>query len=211
MISYWLLILSIVMVGGSYFLLLVNIFGNSKRKIDNCMGFDISKEVTSNYDAINIVNSNDIMISEYDIKRNIIRLNTKNYDGDTYNDVFVSALLAGYSLVNSNNSDLFKFSFIFKKIRCVSLLPLVMVLMSYFVRSVGDAKIGIVVFLVFLVYQYMRYQIAISASDIIKNNLSNEIYSKIEGSLGKDIVFNKVFFVASLVMILRMVVIILGM
>lgn len=209
MISYYLLILCIIIVVVTYFWIFIDKSGNSKRKIDNCVGFDVSKEVTSNYDTINIISSSNIIVSEYDVRRNIIRLNAKNYDGDTYNDILISALLAGYSVVNGMNSSLFKFSFIFKKIRCISLGPLLMIFMSYFVRSIGDAKVGMVLFLVFLVYQYMRYLIIISAADIIKNNLSEEIYSKIELSLEKNIIFNKVFFIASLVMILRMVVIIL--
>ena len=111
MISYWLLILSIVMMSYAYLLLVINKFGGNSKKIDNYTGFDVAKEVTTNYDTINIVSSSDIMVSEYDIKRNVIRLNTKNYDGNTYSDIFISVLLAGYSLVNSDNNSLFRFCF----------------------------------------------------------------------------------------------------
>ena len=211
MISYVLLIVSVIMVVIIYFSFLVNRISNIKRRSDDYTGFDVAKEVTTDYDVINIVRSNDIMISEYDIKRNVIRLNNSNYEGDSYWDIIVASLLAGYSLVNSENPNNFKFSFILKRIRIISFVPMIMVLISYFVNNIGDAKIGLVVFILLVIYQYMRYQIAVSANEIIKNNLRKELYEKLENSITGDIRFNMLAFVASLVMILRLVIIILGM
>jgi len=184
-------------------------FINKKKIVDNYSGFDVAKDVTTNYDAINIVKSSDIVVSEYDVKRNVIRLNANNYEGNSYFDIFVSSILAGYSLVNSDNPNSFKFSFLFKRIRCISFSSLVMGILSIMISNIGDAKIGIVVFILLLVYQYMRYQISINSNLVIKENLDSNLYKKLEKSLGMDITINKLSFILSLIMILRLVVIIL--
>ena len=211
MISYILLIISIMIVMMSYLVLIINRVSNSNKIINDYTGFDVAKDVTTNYDEINIVSSNDIVSSEYDIKRNVIRLNTKNYDGNSYNDIAIASLLAGFSLVRNENSDYFKFSFIFKKIRGISLVSLLMVVISYFISNIGDARIGIVLFLGLLVYLYMRYQIVVSANSFIESNLDKKIYANIKSVIVGYINFYKLSFIVSLVMILRLVVIILGM
>jgi len=211
MISYWLLLISVIIVIGSYFLLIMSRFSNNKRKLDNYTGFDVAKEVTSSYDDINIVSSTDIVFSCYDIKRNVIRLNTKNYDGSSYDDIVVASILAGFSLVNHENNNYFRFSFLFKKIRCVSVVSFVMMLLSYFITNIIDAKIGLVLFLILLVYQYMRYQIIVSVNSFIESNLDKKVVNKIKNMLVSYINFYKLSFIASLVMILRLIVIIIGM
>lgn len=209
MISYILLVVSVIGVILLYSFIVINYFINKKKFIDNYSGFDVAKEVTTNYEMINIVKSSDIVVSEYDIKRNVIRLNDNNYEGNSYFDILISSILAGYSLVNSENPDSFKFSLLFKKIRWISFSSLIMVILSIMISNIGDAKIGIVIFILLLVYQYMRYQIAINSNLVIKENLDKELYNKLEKSLGMDITINKVSFILSLIMILRLVVIIL--
>lgn len=209
MVSCVLLVLSIVLVILSYLILLVNWVSIGKKKQDNYTGFDIAKEITANYDEINIVSSKDIIFSEYDINRNVIRLNNKNYDGNSLWDIVISSILAGFSLVNVDNKEYFKFSFMFKKIRVLSLVSLVMLFLSLFVGNIGDARIGIVVTIVLLVYLYMRYQIISSANIFIENNLDKDIYNSIKSIVGGYINFYKISFIAGLIMVLRLVVIIL--
>jgi len=209
MISYILLVISVIGVVLLYSFIVGIYFINKKKIVDNYSGFDVAKDVTTNYDAINIVKSSDIVVSEYDVKRNVIRLNANNYEGNSYFDIFVSSILAGYSLVNSDNPNSFKFSFLFKRIRCISFSSLVMGILSIMISNIGDAKIGIVVFILLLVYQYMRYQISINSNLVIKENLDSNLYKKLEKSLGMDITINKLSFILSLIMILRLVVIIL--
>ena len=147
MISYGLLILSIIMIIISYFILVVMRIKVMKKTVDSYTGFDVAKEVTANYDVINIVKSNDIISSEYDIKRNVIRLNSKNYEGNSYLDIVISSILSGFSLVNNESSNYFRFSFLFNRIRSISFIPLIMVVLSCFMSDRGDAKIGLLLFL----------------------------------------------------------------
>lgn len=211
MISYILLVLSIIIVVVSYLMIFVKYFIYKNKNIDNYSGFDGAKEVTSNYEEINIVSSRDVIFSEYDIKRNVIRLNNKNYDSNSYFDVAISMILAGYSLVNISNSNYFKFMVIIKKIGYLGFVSLIGIVLSCFIRNIGDAKIGIVVFILLLVYQYMRYQIAVLANKEIKEVIDREIYDKVSYVINSIINFNKISFITMLLLIIRLVVIILGM
>lgn len=211
MISNILLLIGIGLVMFSYLMILIKYFVYKKKSIDSYSGFDGAKEVTSNYDEINIVSSRDVIFSEYDIKRNVIRLNNKNYDGNSYFDIAISMILAGYSLVNISNSDYFKFKTIIKKIGYFGFVSLIGIVLSCFISNIGDAKIGIVVFVLLLVYQYMRYQIAVLANDEIKEVIDIEIYNKVSNVINSIIKFNKISFIVMLLLIIRLVVIILGM
>lgn len=210
MISNILLVSGIGLVVLSYLIILIN-YIKYKRKNDNdYTGFDIAKEITDNYDSINIVNSSDVIFSEYDSVRNVIRMNNRNYDGNTYFDLAVGAILAGYSLVEQNNNNYFKFNFIIKKIGYLGFVSLFGVILSYFLNNVGDAKIGIVVLGIMIVYQYMKYNINVMVSDIIKENIKDEMYDKVSNVVNSVITFNKLSFITLLVLVVRLVVIIVG-
>ena len=208
--SNLLLGVSVLLVIFSYFMILVIYFVNKKRTINEYSGFDAAKEVTSNYDEINIVNSNDVIFSEYDIKRNVIRLNNKNYDSNSYFDIAISSILAGYSLVNMENKSYFKFKSVIKKISYMGFVSLIGVILSYFINNTFDAKIGIIVLALLLFYQYMRYLINIEANVKISEVLDSSFYEKIGKVISGIINFNKLSFIVLLILIIRLVVIILG-
>ena len=208
--SNLLLGVSVLLVIFSYFMILVIYFVNKKRTINEYSGFDAAKEVTSNYDEINIVNSNDVIFSEYDIKRNVIRLNNKNYDSNSYFDIAISSILAGYSLVNMENKSYFKFKSVIKKISYMGFVSLIGVILSYFINNTFDAKIGIIVLALLLFYQNMRYLINIEANVKISEVLDSSFYEKIGKVISGIINFNKLSFIVLLILINRLVVIILG-
>lgn len=210
MISNMLLIISIGLVIISYLFILINYFIYKKKLIEDYSGFDIAKEITDNYDSINIVSSSDVIFSEYDIKRNVIRMNSKNYDGKSIFDIAVGAILAGYSLVNQNNNNYFKFSFVVRRIGYLGFVSLIGVVLSSFISNIGDAKIGLVVFGILLVYQYMRYQISVLSNEFIRDSVKKNVYIDISKVLDSVISFNKISFVVMLILIIRLVVIIFG-
>lgn len=210
MIGNFLLLISIGIVIFSYLLIFIKYIVYKKKMFDDYSGFDAAKEVTANYDSINIVSSSDVIFSEYDIKRNVIRLNTKNYDSNSYFDVAVSSILAGYSLVNADNSSYFKFKTIIRKIGYIGFVSLIGTILSCFISNVGDAKIGIVILGVLLIYQYMRYQVNIEANEFIKEVLDKNIYDNIVNVINVVISFNKLSFIVMLMLIIRLVVIMLG-
>jgi len=210
MIGNFLLIISIAIVVFSYLLIFIKYIVYKKKVFDDYSGFDAAKEVTANYDSINIVSSSDVIFSEYDMKRNVIRLNTKNYDSNSYFDVAVSSILAGYSLVNADNSNYFKFKIIIKKIGYIGFVSLIGTILSCFISNVGDAKIGIVILGILLVYQYMRYQVNVEANEMIKDVLDKDIYDKLVNIINIVINFNKLSFILMLILIIILVAIMLG-
>ena len=205
MLSNILLIILVCLVGGSYLILLINWITNKNNKIDNYNGFDIAKEITSNYDEINIVSCNGLF-SFYDVKRNVIRLNNKNYDGNSFIDISISAMLAGISLVNSDNRN----KFIFKRVRVISLASLIMMFLSFLVNSIGDARIMMIITFGCLLYLFMRYQMVSGAVSLIECNMDKNIYSKIKSIIMGYVNFYKISFISMLVLVVRLIVIMLG-
>ena len=205
MLSNILLIILVCLVGSSYLILLINWITNKNNKIDNYNGFDIAKEITSNYDEINIVSCNGLF-SFYDVKRNVIRLNNKNYDGNSFVDISIGAMLAGISLVNSDNRN----KFIFKRVRVISLASLIMMFLSFLVNSIGDARIMMVITFGCLLYLFMRYQMVSGAVSLIECNMDKNIYSKIKSIIMGYVNFYKISFISLLVVLVRLVVIMLG-
>lgn len=205
MLSNILLIILVCLVGSSYLILLINWITNKNNKIDNYNGFDIAKEITSNYDEINIVSCNGLF-SFYDVKRNVIRLNNKNYEGNSFIDISIGAMLAGISLVNSDIRN----KFIFKRVRVISLASLIMMFLSFLVNSIGDARIMMVITFGCLLYLFMRYQMVSGAVSLIECNMDKNIYSKIKSIIMGYVNFYKISFISLLVVLVRLVVIMLG-
>lgn len=205
MLSNILLIILVCLVGSSYLILLINWITSKNNKIDNYNGFDIAKEITSNYDEINIVSCNGLF-SFYDVKRNVIRLNDKNYDGNSFVDISIGAMLAGISLVNSDNRN----KFIFKRVRVISLASLIMMFLSFLVNSIGDARIMMIITFGCLLYLFMRYQMVSGAVSLIECNMDKNIYSKIKSIVMGYVNFYKISFISLLVVLVRLVVIMLG-
>ena len=205
MLSNILLIILVCLVGSSYLILLINWITNKNNKIDNYNGFDIAKGITSNYDEINIVSCNGLF-SFYDVKRNVIRLNNKNYEGNSFVDISIGAMLAGISLVNSDNRN----KFIFKRVRVISLASLIMMFLSFLVNSIGDARIMMIITFGCLLYLFMRYQMVSGAVSLIECNMDMDIYSKIKSIIMGYVNFYKISFISLLVVLVRLVVIMLG-
>ena len=205
MLSNILLIILVCLVGSSYLILLINWITSKNNKIDNYNGFDIAKEITSNYDEINIVSCNGLF-SFYDVKRNVIRLNNKNYEGNSFIDISIGAMLAGISLVNSDNRN----KFIFKRVRVISLASLIMMFLSFLVNSIGDARIMMIITFGCLLYLFMRYQMVSGAVSLIECNMDKNIYSKIKSIIMGYVNFYKISFISMLVLVVRLIVIMLG-
>jgi len=79
MIEILLLLISIILILISYIRIILLYLKTKNIKIEDITGFDLAKELTLNYDDINIVESKEITISKYNLKRKIIRLTNKDY------------------------------------------------------------------------------------------------------------------------------------
>ena len=96
LISNILIILGFIL----YFILIL--IGNNT-KISNSTGFDITKDIISEYNSINIIESKNYF-SVYNIKRRVIKLSGCCYYGKSLSAIVLSLIEAGISIVDNNNS-----------------------------------------------------------------------------------------------------------
>lgn len=214
MIKNIILILSILIIAITYIKIIMTYLKNRTKKIENITSFDLAKEITSNYDEINIVESKEINLSKYNLSRKVIRLTPKNYDKKDYFSLAISSQLSGYSLASINkDKNLNLISYLFKNIDPIPKTPIVTVLISLFTNTITDAKIGIILLGIILGYQYLLIQI-----NAVSYQYSKEMQEKII-SKKKLLEINKIqktllsthtiSFIITLILILREIIIIL--
>lgn len=214
MIQIALLSLSIILILISYTRIILQFLKTKSIKLEDVTGFDLAKELTSNYDEINIVESKEITISKYNLKRKFIRLTPKDY---TSNDIFTltkSSLLAGYSLSNINqDKNIRLLSKIFSSIDYLNKSSIIALIISLLAQNIADAKIAIILLIIILIYQYLINEINITSKEqtttSLKKILSNSHYTLLEQTQTSFLFLNKISFITTLILILREVLIII--
>lgn len=184
-----------------YFSLVICYIVN-RNSCGNVTGSELGLKILDNEYSINLIKSKESIFSKYSIKRRMVKLSSNTYDSNNYFSLAISSLLAGYSIITNKLLDFI--GKIFKEIKFVSFSSVVVVVASGFTRSVGDAKICMVVLVLIAIYQY------------ILNNINVEAIEKIDS---KDEKINKILklftittmmsFIITLTQILRLVIIIL--
>ena len=113
---------SFLIIGSFIGYFLIIIFGNKKVTDDN--GFDVIKDIISEYDSINVIESKSYF-SIYNIKRKVIKLSTKCYYGNTISDISLSLMEAGISIIDSNKNKYINFfSMMFSNLKILYIFPL---------------------------------------------------------------------------------------
>ena len=97
MLKNLLLITALILSLFSYLYLLFQYLNNKHKKIEKYTGFDIAKEITNDYDNINIVESKEVYISKYNTKRKVIRLTKNTYNSNNFFSLAIALILSGYS------------------------------------------------------------------------------------------------------------------
>lgn len=215
MIKNLLLLISIIITVISYLRILIIYAKSKNEKINNLTGFDLAKEITSNYNEINIVESKEINISKYNLKRRIIRLTNKNYES---NDIFtlgITSCLSGYSLANINKDKYLQLlANIFPNIDYLNKTSILIIIISVLTTNAGDAKIGVILLGIILIYQYLIIQINTASNEYtkqeIKKIVSKKYLSKIETILNSFLSLHTVNFIITLILILREILIIMN-
>ena len=215
MLNKLLLIISVVLILLSDMRIILMYRKTKNIKIDDMTGFDLAKELTSNYDEINIVESREVSISKYNLKRRIIKLNYKDY---TMNNIFTltkSSLLAGYSLVALNkDKNIEILGKIFNNIDYLNKSSIVTILISCLVKAKGDAKIALILLSLILIYQYIINEININSKEQTKEQLKDLLEEKnyllLDDIKNSYLNLNKISFITTLILILRLVLIIIN-
>ena len=202
MISYILLIISIIITILGYLLLIFTYLLN-KNKTKDITASDQVLKILDDENAINLIEDKDAYFSHYNIKRDIVKLKTKTFNSKDIFSISIATLLSSYSLIKNN---FFKYiSYIFKEIKFFSIIPLITIILSYIVQNSGDSKIAIVIFIIIAIYQYLINTINTEA--INKLNIEDKDINKILNIINKT---STIFFINTLIQIIRLVVIILN-
>lgn len=210
-----LLYVSIILIVISYIIYFLKLIIVNNKIIDG-NGFDLTKEMLFEYNAINVIESKNYF-SVYNIKRKVIKLSTKSYYGCGVGDISLALIEAGISIVDDRKN---KYIDIFRKtcnnLKILYILPIIMVFMNNITYNLNDAKVSIIFNILFSIVSYMLYDIKSNAYVLIKDNMikikdinnynKDKILNYINGILWLD----KLIFIGELIMILRCVFIILG-
>ena len=209
-----LLLISIILILVAYIRIILIYLKTKNIKINDLTGFDLAKELTSNYDEINIVESNSINISKYNLKRRIIRFTNKDYNS---NDIFTltkSSFLSSYSLLHLNkDKNINLLSNILPNIDYLNKSSIPSLIISLLANSKGDAKIAIILLLIILVYQYLINEINNNSIELTNKDL-NKILSKkdyllVTKTRNTYLFLNKISFITTLILLLREILIII--
>ena len=190
-----------------YFLLII--FGNRKVTDDN--GFDITKDIISEYDSINVIESKSYF-TIYNIKRRVIRLSSKCYYGNKISDISLSLMEAGISIVdNKKNKYIQVLKKIFPNLKVLYIFSILSLIINYLTYTISDAKVSLIIIGIFSVISYMLIDIKSDAGMWIISNIDklekinkkNEI--RIINYINRIVLFDKLIFFGQLVMLIRCV------
>ena len=210
-----LLIISIILISVAYIRIILIYLKTKNIKINDLTGFDLAKELTSNYDEINIVESNSINISKYNLKRRVIRLTPKDYNSNNIFNLSKITLLSGYSLMNiSSDKYLSLLGRVLPNIDYLNKSSLIALFVSILARTTKDAKISIILLIIILIYQYLINEINIMSKNETTNTLSSILktnyYNKILQVEDIYLFINKISFITTLILIFRNILIIIN-
>ena len=204
---------SLLIIGSFTLYFIFIILGNKKVTEEN--GFDITKDIISEYNSINIIESKSYF-TIYNIKRKVIKLSTRCYYGNTISDISLSLIEAGISVVDSfKNKYIDIFRKIFSNLKILYIFPLVSLIINYSTYNISDAKVSLVFIILFTVVSYILIDIKSQAcmwiSDNIKKikNINNNNFNKIINYINRLILLDKLIFFSELIMIIRCIAIML--
>lgn len=216
MIKNIFLILGIILITFSYLKLMFVYLKTKNNQAKDLNGFEVAKELTANYNEINIIESKEISSSRYNLKRKVIRLTTKNYYATDFFSLAITSYLSGYSLLNMNkDKNITNFSKVFKNIDSFDKSSLLAIILSLFTNTITDAKLGVIALIIILFYQYLRIQISNSAIQISSQELNKQVkeeeYQSITKIMPSFLQISTMSFITTLILILREVAIILNL
>ncbi|MBQ2873094.1 MAG: zinc metallopeptidase [Bacilli bacterium] len=199
----------------SFIIYFIMIIINRGNKVTNSNGFDITKDIISEYNSINIIESKGYF-TFYNIKRKVIKLDTKTYYGNDLSSIVIALISAGISIVhNSKNKYIEFFRKIFSNIKILYIFPLIAILINYSTYNISDAKVSIIFLIFFSIISYILINIKNQAfmwtiDNINKiKDISKSNSDKIVKFIDKIIWLDKFIFFGELIMIIRYVLILL--
>lgn len=214
MIEILLYVSSGLIILGYVLYLFIILIGRSKIVSDSD-GFDVTKDIISEYDSINIIENNGYF-TVYNIKRKVIKLATKCYYGKDISSVSLALTEAGISVVdNKKNKYIDVFRVIFNNLKLLYIFPLIALFINNSSFSVNDAKVSIFIGLVLSFISYILIEIKNDSIDWVSNNLkrikniNKDNRNKIISFMNRLMLFDKFIYFGELIMVIRLVLIML--
>ena len=202
MASTIILIISLALVIYGYIKLLITYILNRNKKYKN-KAYEVVIKLLDDESSINLIESKESSFSKYNIKRKMVKLSENTYNNNNIFRVSVVSMLSGYALSKSKYLKIL--SIVFKELKVFSYSAIICIIISILTTNMGDAKISIVLVSLIAVYQYILNLINAEALDNV------DVSKEVNGIMNTFNKVNNIFFISSLVQIVRLVVIILNM
>ena len=202
---------SMILVLGGYVLYFLLIFIGRMKDVGKCTGFDVTKDIISEYDSINVI-ENRGYFTIYNIKRRVIKIASSNYYGRDLSSISISLMEAGISIVDNNkNKYINLFRVVFSNLKILYVLPLIGLFISNSSFNVSDARISVIFMLVFAFISYILLEVKGYACEFVNKNIvkirdiSKDNEFKIINFMDKLLFCDKIIYFGELLMVVRMV------
>lgn len=193
-----------------YFLLIIV---GSRKNVSKDSGFDITKDIISEYNSINVIETKSYF-SIYNIKRRVIKLSSRCYYGRDLSSISLSLIEAGISIVDNNKNkyiDLFRN--VFSNLKMLYVFGLVSIFINNSSFNVSDAKVSMIFMLIFILISYILLDIKSDGCNYISNKLekikdmSVDNVDKVISFMNKFLWCDKLIYYGEVLMVVRMVLI----
>ena len=191
-----------------YFLMLM--FG--KKKVTNVNGFDITKDIISEYDSINVIEANSYF-TIYNLKRRVIKLSSKSYYGNCISDISLALIEAGISILDDGKNKFINlFRNIFNNLKILYIFPILALCINCVTYTISDAKVSMLVVGLFLLILYIlvdiknKVYIWISTNISKINSINKQNSISIINFINKLFLFDKLILFSMFLMILRFII-----
>lgn len=214
MIEILLYISSGLIIFGYIIYLFLILIGRNKIVSDSD-GFDVTKDIISEYNSINIIENNGYF-TIYNLKRKVIKLATKCYYGKDISSVSLSLIEAGISVVDNNkNKYIDIFRIVFNNLKLLYIFPLLAIFINNSSFSVNDAKISIFICVILSFISYILIEIKSDGIYWVSNdlkkikNISKNNGEKIISFMNRLMLLDKLIYFGELIIVIRLVLIML--
>lgn len=155
--------------------------------------------LTKEDNGLRLVESKDNILNKYQLKRKIIKLKEKTYSSKSYFSLSIAYLLSGYSKLKE--SSLEYLSKVIPYFYYLSFTPIISLVITLVIKTSMDAKIGIIIFIIILIYQNILSNLNTKAIDLVKDD--NKYITKY---LNNIIFISKVFILSTIIQLIRMII-----
>lgn len=155
--------------------------------------------LTKDDNGLRLVESKDNLLNKYQLKRKIIKLKEKTYSSKSYFSLSIAYLLSGYSKLKE--SSLEYLSKVIPYFYYLSFTPIISLIIALVIKTSMDAKIGVVIFILILIYQNILSNLNTKAIDLV-----NDDNKDITKYLNNIIFISKVFILSTIIQLIRMII-----